>query len=144
LDYIIELTTKPVFSEAQRSQTGFGPLTRNQFSHSLALAAEIGWIGGNLFSVERSETKQVSSYDLLNQTGFGTQARNQFSHSLTLMAEIGLLGKNLFSGFQTGFSTQARNQFSHSLALVSEIGLLGENITPEEEEKCVAPFTVYC
>jgi len=45
---------------------------------------------------------------------------------------------------QTGFGLGARNQFSHSLALVSEIGLLGENITPEEEEKCVAPFTVYC
>ena len=79
-------------------------------------------LGGNLFSVERSETKQVSSYDLLSQTGFGSQARNQFSHSLTLMAEIGWLRENLFSGFQTGFGLGVRNQFSHSLVLAAEIG----------------------
>ena len=121
---------KPVFSEAQRSQTGFGTQGRNQFSRSLALAAEIGLLGKNLFSGF--------------QTGFSTQVRNQISRSQMLVAEIGLLGENLFSGFQTGFSTQARNQFSHSLTLMAEIGLLWKNNTPEEEEVCVAPFTVYC
>ena len=95
---------------------------RNQFSRSLTFASEIGWIGENLFSVERSETKQVSYYGLLSQTGFGTQARNQFSHSLALMAEIGWLRENLFSGFQTGFGLGVRNQFSHSLVLAAEIG----------------------
>jgi len=122
LDYIIELTTKPVFSAAQRSQTGFGPLTRNQFSHSLALMAEIGLSGENLFSGF--------------QTGFDLGARNQFSRSQTLAAEIGLLGENLFSGFQTGFSTQARNQFSHSLALVSEIGFMINQALAFLRKKC--------
>jgi len=71
---------KPVFSAVQRSQTGFGLGARNQFSHSLTLVSEIGWLGKDLFSGF--------------QTGFGTQVRNQFSHSLALMAEIGLLWKN--------------------------------------------------
>jgi len=35
------------------------------------LAAETGLLRENLFSVERSETKQVSYYGLLSQTGFG-------------------------------------------------------------------------
>jgi len=68
-DLVVWLRTKPVFDAAQ--------------------------LGGNLFSVERSETKQVYSYDLLSQTGFGMQARNQFRCSLALAAEIGLLWKNI-------------------------------------------------